>query len=137
LPVAKDSTLQVDPDTFATSREGVFAGGDAVTGPASVIEATAAGRRAASSIDRFLGGDGNIEETLWQRPAPEPYTGKRDKGFAGQGRVEMPKAPVSERHPSFAEVELGLDAEQATREAKRCLQCDLELIIGRESSPGD
>jgi len=129
--------LIVVQDTQETGMPGVFAGGDVAKLPGTVIEATAAGRRAASSIDRFLGGDGNIEETLWQRPAPEPYTGKRDKGFAGQGRVEMPKAPVSERHPSFAEVELGLDAEQATREAKRCLQCDLELIIGRESSPGD
>jgi NADPH-dependent glutamate synthase beta subunit-like oxidoreductase len=129
--------IVVDQDTQETGMPGVFAGGDVTKLPGIVIEAIATGRRAASSIDRFLGGDGNIEETLWQRPAPEPYTGKRDKGFADQGRVEMPKIPVSETHHSFAEVELGLDAEQATREAKRCLQCDLELIIGRKSSPGD
>jgi len=137
LATGQGNVIQADPDTLATSREGVFAGGDAVTGPASVIEAIAAGRRAASSIDKFLGGDGNIEETLYERPAPEPYTGKRDKGFADLGRVEMPRVPISETHHSFTEVELGLDAEQATTEAKRCLQCDLELVIGRPASLGD
>jgi NADPH-dependent glutamate synthase beta subunit-like oxidoreductase len=137
LATGQGNVIQADPDTLATSREGVFAGGDAVTGPASVIEAIAAGQRAASSIDKFLGGDGNIEETLYERPAPEPYTGKRDKGFADLGRVEMPRVPISETHHSFTEVELGLDAEQATTEAKRCLQCDLELVIGRPASLGD
>ena len=137
LATGEGSVIQADPDTLATSKEGVFASGDAVTGPASVIEAIAAGRRAASSIDKFLGGDGNIEETLWERPAPEPYIGKRDKGFADLPRVEMPKVPIQERHNSFAEVDLGFDADKATTEAKRCLQCDLELIIGRTSSPDD
>ncbi|MFO7772559.1 MAG: FAD-dependent oxidoreductase [Dehalococcoidia bacterium] len=126
--------IQVAPDILATSREGVFAGGDAVTGPASVIDAIAAGRRAASSIDKFLGGDGNIEETLYERPAVEAYTGKRDKGFADLTRVEVPKISVSEIDDSFAEVALGLDAEQAIGEAKRCLHCDLELILGRPAS---
>ncbi len=137
LATGQGNVIQVDPDTLATSREGVFAGGDAVTGPASVIEAIAAGRRAASSIDKLLGGNGNIEETLWERPAPEPYTGRRDKGFADLCRVEMPKIPISEAHHSFAEVELGLDTNQAATEAKRCLQCDLELILGRAASPDD
>ena len=137
LATGEGSVIQADPDTLATSKEGIFASGDAVTGPASVIEAIAAGRRAASSIDKFLGGDGNIEETLWERPAPEPYIGKRDKGFADLPRVEMPKVPIQERHNSFAEVDLGFDADKATTEAKRCLQCDLELIIGRTSSPND
>ena len=137
LATGQENIIQVDPDTLATSREGVFAGGDAVTGPASVIEAIAAGRRAASSIDKLLGGDGNIEETLCERPAPEPYSGKRDKGFADLRRIEMPKVSIPERHNSFAEVDLGLDTDQVTREAKRCLQCDLELIIGRVASLDD
>jgi len=137
LATGQENVIQVDPDTLATSRKGVFAGGDAVTGPASVIKAIAAGRRAASSIDKLLGGNGNIEETLWERPAPEPYTGKREKGFADLCRVEMPRIPISEAHHSFAEVELGLDTNQAATEAKRCLQCDLELILGRAASLDD
>jgi len=64
LSLGKEDTIQVDPDTYATGREGVFAGGDAVTGPASVIEAIAAGRKAASSIDQYLGGLGIIDEVL-------------------------------------------------------------------------
>ena len=131
------SLIMVEPETQETSMPGVFAGGDVTRLPGTIIEAIAAGRRAASSIDRFLGGDGNIEGTLYESPAAEAYTGKRDKGFADLSRVEMPKIPVSETHHGFTEVELGLDAEQATQEAKRCLQCDLELIIGRNSSPGD
>jgi len=137
LATGQANVIQVDPDTLATSRKGVFAGGDAVTGPASVIKAIAAGRRAASSIDKLLGGDGNIEETLWERPAPEPYNGRRDRGFADLGRVEMPRVPISERHNSFAEIDLGFDADKAITEAKRCLQCDLELIIGRIASLDD
>ena len=129
--------IVVAPDTQETSMPGVFAGGDATKLPGTIIEAIAAGRRAASSIDKFLGGDGNMEETFGQRPVAEAYTGKRDKGFADLARVEVPKIPVSEIHQSFAEVELGLDAEQATTEAKRCLQCDLELIMGRNSSAGE
>lgn len=129
--------IAVAQDTQETGMPGVFAGGDVTKAAGSIIEAIAAGRRAASSIDKSLGGDGNIEETLWQRPAPEPYTGRRNKGFADLGRGEMPKLPISETHHGFAEVELGLDTEQVTREAKRCLQCDLELIIGRMSSFDD
>ena len=129
--------IVVAPDTQETGMPGVFAGGDATRLPGTIIEAIAAGRRAASAIDRFLGGDGNIEGILGQRPAAEAYTGKRNKGFADLARVEMPKISVSEAQHSFAEVELGFDAEEATREAERCLQCDLELIIGRPSSPTD
>src|SRR4030042_1944218 len=64
LQVGDGNRIQVNADTFATSRKGVFSGGDAVTGPASVIEAIAAGRKAAGSIDKFLGGAGIFEEKL-------------------------------------------------------------------------
>ncbi len=133
LGIGQGNVIEVAPDTLVTSREGFFAGGDVVTGPASVIDAIAAGRKVASSIDKFLGGDGNIEEILWERPAPEPYTGIRDKGFADLTRVEMPKVPVAERRNNFAEVDLAFDAEQATKEAGLCLQCDLELAVARAS----
>ena len=64
LAVEKGGRIKVDPDTLATSRQGVYAGGDVVSGPASVIEAIAVGRQAAVSIDKYLGGTGNIEEVL-------------------------------------------------------------------------
>jgi len=64
LSLGRGNTITVDPDTLATDKEGVFAGGDVVKGPASVIEAIAHGRLAATSIDKYLGGEGDIEETL-------------------------------------------------------------------------
>ena len=132
------NVIQVDPDNLATSREGVFAGGDVVSGPASVIEAIAAGRKAASSIDKFLGGDGIIEESLVETPATVPYTGSREEGFADLKREKMSTRPLSERHDGFSEVELGFTEDQAIKEAKRCLSCDLELHLAQEArKPSD
>jgi NADPH-dependent glutamate synthase beta subunit-like oxidoreductase len=127
------NVIQVDSDNLATSREGVFAGGDVVSGPATVIEAIAAGRKAASSIDKFLGGDGDISECGIKGPAAQPYTGKREEGFADLKRVVMPTLPLSERHDGFREVELGFSDDQAKEEANRCLQCDLELSLSEET----
>jgi NADPH-dependent glutamate synthase beta subunit-like oxidoreductase len=64
LKVGRGNAIEVDSNTLLTNREGVFAGGDAVTGPASVIEAIAMGRKAATSIDKYLGGEGVIDEEL-------------------------------------------------------------------------
>ncbi|MBE9521975.1 MAG: FAD-dependent oxidoreductase [Proteobacteria bacterium] len=138
LTIGKGNVIQVDPDNLATSREGVFAGGDVVSGPASVIEAIAAGRKAASSIDKFLGGDGIIEESLVETPATVPYTGSREEGFADLKREQMSTRPLSERHDGFSEVELGFTEDQAIKEAKRCLSCDLELHLAQEArKPSD
>jgi NADPH-dependent glutamate synthase beta subunit-like oxidoreductase len=129
LPV-KNGLILIDKETQETEMPGVFAGGDAANGPGTVIEAIAAGRRAAASIDRFLGGDGILPKFGAQTPMPE-YTGKREKGFSDLRRAEMPAISVSERHDSFAEVELGFDEELAKAEAQRCLQCDLELKLAK------
>ena len=128
MNVGKGNTVQVDPVNLATNIAGVYAGGDAVTGPASVIEAIAAGRRAASSIDRYLGGDGVIDEKLVPYEKPSPWLG-RDGDFAYRHRVPMPCLPVGQRLLGFEEVELGYDRETAVAEAKHCLQCDLRLEI--------
>jgi NADH-quinone oxidoreductase subunit F len=119
LTLSRGNTVQVDAETLATSQEGVFAGGDAKSGPASVIEAIADGRQAAVSIDRYLGGKGDIDETL----APEETTAEE---ATEEGRTEIPALPMAERLKSFKLVELGLDEKTAVREAKRCLRCDLE-----------
>jgi NADH-quinone oxidoreductase subunit F len=123
LPRGWGNTVQVDTDTLATAREGVFAGGDAVTGPATVIEAIAAGRQAAISIDKYLGGSGTIDEKLASTEEagilPEIEEGEKH-------RISIPTLTLSERLGSFAEVELSLGEEMAIEEAKRCLRCDLE-----------
>lgn len=124
LPQSRGGTLEVDPDTLATPREGVFAGGDAISGPASVIEAIAAGRQAAISIDKYLGGSGAIEESL--APSEEVAPVREEEEEEEVHRPSIPAIPVADRISSFAEVELGLTEEQALAETKRCLWCDLE-----------
>ncbi|RLF16014.1 MAG: BzdV protein [Thermoprotei archaeon] len=128
LKVSRRGTIEARPDTLETNIKGLFAGGDVVTGPASVIEAIAAGRRAASSIDRFLGGDGNIELTLASTEPPSPWLG-RDEGFGYWPRVKTPFAPLEERKTTFNPVEHCLDDKAALDEAKRCLRCDLRFTI--------
>jgi len=123
LPTGRGNTIQVDPDTLATAKEGIFAGGDAVSGPASVIEAIAAGRQAAISIDKYLGGNGEIDETL--APPEEGELAPLEETEEKQ-RVQAPTIPLEQRLGSFAEVELGYSEEMATQEAERCLRCDLE-----------
>ncbi len=127
-------TMNVDPLTLQTDDQDIFAGGDAVTGPRSVIEAIAAGRKAASSIDKALGGNGDMEEILFQRGAPNQYMG-RDEGFSSWPREEVPELEAEKRHKVFDEVSLGYASEQAMKEAKRCLQCDLRLYMGCNPSP--
>jgi len=123
LPTNRGNVLQADSDTTATSREGVFAGGDCVTGPASVIEAIAAGRKGASSIDKYLGGDGVIDEVL----VPEEEAAELPNIEEGEEyRPHAPTLSFPERLGTFSEVELGFSPESAIEEAKRCLRCDLE-----------
>ncbi len=117
--------VKVEDDSTQTAQEGVFAGGDAASGPGTVIGAIAQGKRAAAEMDRFLGGDGKVEPDWSQRKEPADYDGKREPFFADQGRVEHPCLPLDQRG-DFAEVELCLEEAQARLEAGRCLQCDLE-----------
>jgi NADH-quinone oxidoreductase subunit F len=122
LALGRGNTITVDPDTLATDKEGVFAGGDVVKGPASVIEAIAHGRLAASSIDKYLGGEGDIEETL--APPEEPM--KPLEEAEEEWRVEIPAPPAKERIKNFEDVEMTLSQKMAIKEANRCLRCDLE-----------
>jgi len=125
LTVERGSRIKTDPETLVTSREGVYAGGDVVSGPASVIEAIAAGRQAAISIDKYLGGNGDIDEVLAppEGEVPKPDTEELE---GEQYRPPIKMMPVAERVKCYAQVALGYDPEQATGEANRCLRCDLE-----------
>ncbi len=118
-------TFKVDRLTLQTSVPGVFAGGDMVSGPASVIEAVAAGHEAAISIDRFIRG----EDLAAGRDEPKPRAARADESAAARAkirRVERAREtvlPVAERGRSFREIALGFDEETAVREAQRCLNC--------------
>ncbi|MFQ5758808.1 MAG: FAD-dependent oxidoreductase [Candidatus Bathyarchaeia archaeon] len=125
---ATRGTIEVDEDTLQTGVPKIFAGGDVVSGAASVIEAIAMGRKAAVSIDRFLGGDGVIDEALVEPEKPDPWLG-REEGFTDKSRVQISYLPLEKRLRDFSVVELGFDEEMAVEEAKRCLRCDLRLEI--------
>jgi NADPH-dependent glutamate synthase beta subunit-like oxidoreductase/NAD-dependent dihydropyrimidine dehydrogenase PreA subunit len=117
----KSGVISANPDTLATSVSGIFAGGDAVSGPATIIDAIAHGRRASAAIDRFLGGNGDLERFASRKTVIEPLP------FAprGSARTAWHSLPASERLASFAVVEQAYDRHSATREASRCLSCDL------------
>jgi len=132
LTTGDDGTIQVVSDTLATSRDGVFAGGDAVSGPASIIEAIASGRQAAISIDCYLGGQGAIEEVL----VPHQKVATYRLGLPIINRVTIPTRPVNERLRDFTEVELTLDEQSAIEEARRCLWCDLPIRIEADKCAG-
>ncbi len=128
LKLGRGNVITTNQNTMATSRKGVWAGGDAVSGPASVIEAIAAGRKAASSIDKYLGGTGDIEEELTGESKFNPCVGKAE-GFYDWTRVIMPVLPVTQREGNFTEVELGLDDPSGILEGQRCLQCAVRCLM--------
>ena len=121
-------TLVVDSNTLSTNVSGIFAGGDFVTGPGMVIDAIAAGRRAAIAIDKYLKGDTSRVEIydLKAGVVGELAGLKIEESWEVQPRLSVPTLPVEKRKVSFAEVELNFPEEKAKQEAKRCLRCDLE-----------
>lgn len=120
LPIQR-RTFKVDSRTMATSVAGVFAGGDCQTGPATVVEAIGAGKKAATAIDLYLGGDGDVVPKLnVARKLSAPII--EEKTQRSHGKM----APLARRLNSFTEAELGYDAHTAQREASRCLRCDVK-----------
>ncbi len=121
----------IDPATgasgYRTSVEGVFTAGDVITGTKFLIDALAGGREVASLMDQYLGGDGNIDEELYERHH-DPHIGTIE-GFATLLRQEMAIKPVDERKTNFEPIYAGLSVEQAGCEAERCLQCDLRCDL--------
>jgi len=127
LSLGKENTIQVDHETNATDREGVFSGGDAVTGPASVIEAIAGGRKAASRIDQYLGGLGIIDEVLAPPEQVPEFSPAKEALGQVLGEPERPQIkliPVKKALAGFDKVELGFDEQEALVETTRCLKCD-------------
>ncbi len=136
LETTRRGTINVDPDTLQTSEEGVFAGGDCVSGPATLIEAMAAGLRAANSIDQYqregkvvLTEDERMSRVLSRMGAFAHDTVDR---LGGRGRVHPPERPTDERVDDFEEVEKVITPEEALMEADRCLRCYRILLLATE-----
>jgi len=122
--------ITVNPDDLSTGRKGVFAVSDAVSGKHIFIKGVAAGRKAAISIDRYLGGSGNIDEVLAPVQEGVPRIG-RIPNFAQRKRVAMPTAPVEQGKGKFAKAELGFSDEAGAEEALRCMGCDLRFMVAK------
>ncbi|MBN1980977.1 MAG: FAD-dependent oxidoreductase [Chitinivibrionales bacterium] len=126
----KSGVITVDKNTLATAMVGVFAGGDCVTGPNTVVEAIANGMKAADVIGRFLAGQplekkGTI--VIANHYIPRSDTTITDTGEEPAKRVEPPQLEVDKRKHSHDEVELSIAEAGALRESRRCLRCDLEF----------
>ena len=126
----------VDPKTLSTSRKAVFAGGDMVSGAASVVDAIGSGKRAASAIGGFLGGEEILDSRVRElhRNKSSVFLGK-ESGFYDRQRVTA-RVPDTERITvNFEEIIGGFTRQEAINEAKRCLQCDLRLSISPPVMP--
>ncbi|HEX9917119.1 MAG TPA: NADH-quinone oxidoreductase subunit NuoF [candidate division Zixibacteria bacterium] len=125
--ISKSGTIVVDPETLTTNKEGVFAGGDVVSGANTVVEAMAAGKVASESIDKYLRGESLTRVYEVTKPSILVEALElTEQELAELKRPEMPALSVKQRHKSFQEVELGFDEKMAIKEAKRCLRCELE-----------
>jgi formate dehydrogenase major subunit len=118
--------VRTGPDGM-TSVRGLFACGDFVTGPTTVVEAIGRGRRAAQGLDAWLMGGPRRRRVVQIVPVAEPL---RERAYDFIARQPMPTAPLHERGaPAQPEVELGLDAGHTEQEARRCYLCNLHYKI--------
>ena len=117
VKLQRGGTLFARPDTHLPNMESVFAGGDCVTGPATVIRAIAAGKAAAANIDEYLGFNHEITVDV---TVPTP----RCSDLRPRGRVNCSERDASERKCDFECIECGMTHEEAAQESSRCLRCD-------------
>ena len=117
VKIQRGGTLLADASTQLPDVEGVFAGGDCVTGPATVIRAIAAGKAAAANIDVYLGFNHEIEADI-SIPTPDL------SDLRPRGRINTTVRDASERKHDFQCIECGFTGEEAEKESSRCLRCD-------------
>lgn len=134
LNISKWNTILVNKETLLSDRMGVFAGGDVVTGPRTVVEAISAGKTAAESIEKYLEGKSLTKEYKLTRPSlyVEPVE-LTEEEIEEAKRPELSKLSVKQRQKNFKEVELTLTEEMAVKEARRCLRCELETEEGKKA----
>ncbi len=121
--VTRWGTLNVDAVSYVTSCPGVFAGGDATSGPATVIETIGDARKAAAAMDDYLRGAPPHELTVSAREAPVARREMTSGELIPQPCVPTARLPVPERAGNFEEVDQGYTAEDTVAEASRCLTC--------------
>jgi NADPH-dependent glutamate synthase beta subunit-like oxidoreductase len=118
MALSRKNLIEVDPRTAATNLSGVFAGGDVASGPRTVVEAVAYGKRAAKSIELYLRGE-DINSGRWPDWRGIEFTNGRVESIP---RQSMRKLSLVERKRTVKEIDLGFSEEEAKREAERCLR---------------
>jgi len=129
LRIGRGSTIQVDPVTLTTNRPGVFAGGDAVTGPATVTQALASGRQAAFRIDDYLRHRYPLVNKESEGILSDELLPKTVEMIRKIERFEPPHLSPEARMKEFKAVELIYNWESAVNEARRCLRCGMGAEI--------
>ena len=122
----KWGTVKVDTESFTTSRENVFAGGDFITGPRNVIEVIGDGRKAARAIDKYLSGG---KERKYDYFSVDKEPERNNPGYEAVPRQEQDSVQMDARWDIEKEVELGFSKENASKEADRCLLCHYNIFI--------
>ncbi len=136
IEFTKWGTIKINDETFTTNRHGVFAGGDLVTGPNTVIDAISAGKIAAESIQQFLTGKEVKRKYKLTRPSvyvkPIELSEKEQEQLFEAKRPKIIQHCAKDRKYDFFVIEKTLTEKQAEKEAKRCLRCDIMTKEGRE-----
>jgi formate dehydrogenase major subunit len=122
----KWGTVKVDAESFMTSRKGVFAGGDFMTGPRNAIEVIGDGRKAARAIDKYLSGG---KERRYDYFFKDKDPVRNDPGYESIPRQKQNAVQMGARWDIDKEVELGFSEENASKEADRCLLCHYNIFI--------
>jgi len=136
VETTRRNTVKVDSSTLLTNRPGVFAAGDVVTGPNTVVDAIADGKKAAIMIERYLKNQPMLQPIEARLPSVYIEPAGIDEGEGeSTDRAETPRAPAEWRTRNFAEVEVSLSIDEATCEARRCLRCDLEFTKDKQTEP--
>ena len=137
IEINRDTTVVAN-ESLATTCEGVFAAGDMVSGPATVIHAVAQGNSVAGTVDNYLR-TGRVEKVI-TLPGYEVIEQKFNlKDYAEAKRLRLPELPIEECRNNFNEVELGSNENALQEECRRCLRCDLEWLkeMGLPLKPRD
>lgn len=122
LKISRRCSIEIDKETFATSKEGIFAAGDVATGPNIAVRAIAGGRKAAVSIHNYIATSKMVDVKRTEKIALKTR-------FNEALRTPMPKLEPKERVGNFEEVEKGFSEVQAIKEAERCLSCMTGICI--------
>ncbi|MEE9399426.1 MAG: FAD-dependent oxidoreductase, partial [Dehalococcoidales bacterium] len=127
IAISKQGTIIADTETLATTAPGIFAGGDVVYGPRTIIEAVADGHKAARAIDNYLkGGQVKVVRRGWMVEVPPSYL--PDPNHQHAPRVSPPKIPL-DRRTGVSEVEEVFDEASAHDQSQRCLKCHVQTVF--------